>query len=370
MVLPSVQRSIDSFGANDTSYIHSNPDWTAGSMGYSPANPFTPVDIAIGDDEYIFIADSANNKIITVSKSGLLVTHQNLNTIGPINSPIGIDMNSKLNLLMVNGSDTIYCWHQYFNNIGIDSVIVGIDSTDSSFVFSGDPSLIDSISGIYPFYVDTSGVIPASFQGIAFGPADDNTIFVTDNANNRIIKLEMVFSTGALLKNEYLLPVFTGIYQEDIATFGSGAGTVDNPRGITTDSEGNVYFTQLGGNFFVQKLVLQGGQYVSDYELYVDPIMDLGRFGQTTDIAIGLEDAIFVVERDSGRVSKFHNKGIQAGKVADLGRKGLVEARFSLPRGVDVSKDEIVYITNTGMNKIERYQYSISDQDLPGEDQN
>jgi len=373
MVLPSVQRSIESFGANDTSYIHANPDWTASSMGYYPANPFTPVDIAIGDDEYIFVADSANNKIITVSKSGQLITHQNLNTIGPVEAPVGIAINSKLNLLIVNGSNVIYCWQQYFNNIGVDSIIVGFNAIDSSYIFSGKTALIDSITGIYPFYVDS--LENSSFQGIAFGPSSDNTIFVTDNANNRILKLEMVFSSGVRLKNNYLLPVFTGIYQENIATFGSGAGTVDNPRGITTDSEGNVYFTQTGGNFLVQKLVPQNDLYVSEYEGYQDPIMDLNRFDFPADIALGLNDAIFVIERDSteldsGRVSKFHNKGVLAGKVANLGRKGLVEARFTSPRAIAVSSDETVYIANTGKNKIERYQYSISSDDLPGDENN
>ena len=69
MLLPSVQSSIESFGANDTSYIHLNPDWDAATTGYTSANPMTPVDIAIGDDDYIFIADSANNQIITLLKS-------------------------------------------------------------------------------------------------------------------------------------------------------------------------------------------------------------------------------------------------------------------------------------------------------------
>ena len=89
--------------------------------------------------------------------------------------------------------------------------------------------------------------------------------------------------------------------------------------------------------------------------------MDLNRFISPTDIAIGFEDAIFVIDPgDSGRVSKFHNKGSQAGTKADLGRKGLVDARFTSPRGITVSDDEIVYVANTGANKIERYQYSIS----------
>ena len=69
MPLPSVISSPESFGANDTSYIHLDPDWTASSMGYFAESRMKPVDIAIGDDGYIFIADEDNDRVITVSQS-------------------------------------------------------------------------------------------------------------------------------------------------------------------------------------------------------------------------------------------------------------------------------------------------------------
>jgi hypothetical protein len=369
MLLPSVQSSVESFGANDTSYIHLNPDWDAATMGYTSVNPMTPVDIAIGDDDYIFIADSANNQIITLYKSGAIASTQNLNTITSIpgSGPLGIDINSKLNLLIVNGTNVIYVWNQYFNNIGIDSVIVDINLADTSYIFSGDPNLIDSVLGIHPFYIDENE--NSSFQGVAFGPSSENTVFVTDKGNNRILKLQLSITSGVLLENGFLFPSFTGIYDTVIASYGSGAGTVDNPRGITTDNDGNVYFTQLGGNFFVQKLEEQGDQYVSSYTLYEDPIMDLNRFISPFDIALGESDAIFVVDTgDSGRVSKFHNKGVLSGRISDLGRKGLIEARFNQPLGIAVSSEEIVYIANTGKNTIERYQYSVSERGLPDDE--
>ena len=206
-------------------------------------------------------------------------------------------------------------------------------------------------------------------MGVAYGPQDDNTVFLTDKGNNRIVKLNMVISTGVLLENRYLLPTFTGLYEADIATAGTGAGTVDNPRGITTDNDGNVYFTQFGSNFLVQKLKESGDVYISAYTLYQHPIMDLNRFIAPFDIALGESDAIFVVDTgDSGRVSKFYNKGISAGNPVNLGKKGLVEAVFNRPRSIAVSSDEIVFIANTGNQKIERYQYSVSDDDLPGDE--
>lgn len=366
MPLPSVQNSPDEFGANDTSYIHLNPDWYAETIGYVPGQSMLPVDIAIGEDDYIFIADNANNRVIAVTKSGQVATHQDLNTIELSKSPVGIDIDTKLNLLVVDGTNTVYVWNQYINNIGIESLLTR-GETDTSIIYLDDPALLDSVLRVNPFYVDEDG--NSSFQGVAFGPSADNTVFLTDKGNNRIVELKIYLSGAVLLKNGYFHPLFSGMYERDVATYGSGAGTVDNPRGITTDDAGNIYFTQLGGNFFVQKLKKQGDQYISAFTLYEDPIMDLNRFAGPCDIAIGEDDAIFVIDTaDSGKVHKFYNKGSRAGIDANLGRKGLSVARFDQPLGIAISEGEIVYVINTGRNRIERYQYSVSDSDLPPDD--
>jgi hypothetical protein len=364
MPLPSVLNSPESFGANDTSYIHLDPDWTASSMGYFAENPMKPVDIAIGDDGYIFIADENNNRVITVSQSGDLATYQGLNRISPVENPIGIDINSKLNLLIVNGTNTIYVWNQFINNSGI--LAVAFDTTENGDLnFTSNRSVLDSVLGIVPFYIDEDK--NSSFQDVAFGPVGDNTVFVTDKTNNRILKLDLVIR-GVVDIGRHYFPLFNGLFVENIAEFGSGAGTVDNPRSITCDDNGNIYFTQLGGNFLVQKLKQVGNIYRAAFTLYEDPIMDLNRFLGPQDLALGQEDAIFVIDAaDDGKVSKFHNKGTQAGKLANLGKNGLVDARFLNPLGIAVSDDEVVYITNTDNHSIERYQHSVSDDDIPQE---
>lgn len=366
MPLPVVESNPNAFGANDTSYIHINPDWNTTSLSYSGGSfTFTPVDIAIGTDDYIYVADQTNDRIAVIAKSGDIVSDQNLNEIEFLDNPVAIDIDKKLNLLITNGSHEIFCWNQYINNIGVDSVMVGI-SEDSTFIFSGEESTIDSIMGIYTFYADKK--ISSSFQGIAFGPAANNEVFVTDNGNNRIAKLRLVITGMVLLKNHFFHPIFTAVHEREIATYGSGAGTVDDPRSITCDEEGNIYFTQMGGNFKVQKLVRQNDNYLSAYTLYEDPIMDLNRFGAPYDIAIGSNDDIFVLDADSGRVYKFYNKGTRAGQEANLGNEGLVNEFFYHAMGLAVSSDEIVYIADTEQHMIKRYQFSVSEEDLPDEE--
>jgi len=362
MPLPSVQSSADSFGASDTSYIRLNLSWDAATIGYHPANPMTPVDLVIGEDGYLFIADSANNRVITVSQSGNLVTRQNLDSIEPIEAPVGLDVDSKLNLLIVNGTNVVYVWNQYLNNIGVDSIATGMNA-EQQLIFSADAAKIDSVLGIHSFYIDADET--SDFQGIAFGPSADSTVFITDKGNNRILQLKIRFSGAVKLKNNRIHPTFQGVYEKDIATYGSGAGTVDNPRGITVDNNGNVYFVQLGGNFLVQKLKRQGKRYISAYTLYEDPIMDLNRFEGPYDIALDKNENIFVIDTRAGKAYKFINNGNRAGQMASLGRKGLAEATFAFPRSIVVSDNDVVYIADVENHIIERFQLSISEEDLP-----
>jgi hypothetical protein len=365
MPLPAVLNSPDYFGASDTTYNRLNPAWDAIALGYNSPNPMRPVDIAIGDDSYIFVADNANDRIITLTTSGYVATHQNLNKIFPVEKPLGVAIDAKLNLLIVNGSNKVYVWNQYLNNIGVDAVIVGV-APDSSLLFSNSSNIIDSVLAINTFYNDDDP--NSSFQGVTFGPKADNSVFLTDKANNRIAHLEIEITGGVLLKNGRLHPIFSGRFVENIAEFGSGAGTVDNPRGITCDENGNIYFTQLGGNFSVQKLKKQGDSYIPGYVLYEHPIMDLERFAGPMDIALGNDDDIFIIDTaDSGRVSKFYNKGSNAGFQANLGRTGLVNARFTDGQGIAFSNQLIVYVADAEANRIERYKYSVSATDLPVE---
>lgn len=363
MPLPTVEPTPDAFGANDTSYIHLNPVWQASTLNYHASNEFTPADIAIGEDEYLFVADQANDQVLVLAKSGTVLSGNNLNKIKPVPHPVALDIDAKLNLLIVNGTNKIYGWNQYLNTVGVDSILERAEG--NRLLFEYNPARVDSLLGVHFFYEDPD---PASqFQGVAFGPAGENTLFVTDNGNNRILKLQLIYSGAVVLKNGWRFPTFAAVFEKDIATYGSGAGTVDNPRQITADDNGNIYFTQLGGNFLVQKLAPKGDVYESVYTLYEDAIMDLNRFAGPCDIALGKSDAIFVLDTASGSIFKFENKGTRAGKLANLGKKGLTEAVFQQALGLALSDDEVVFIAESGRHQIERYQYSVSESDLPPE---
>ena len=379
--VPRVQNA--SFGANDTNYVELSPVWNAQNLGYQFSHP---EDITIGPDGIIFVADKGNDRVVALSKAGNILTSHGLGSITGIPHPYGVAIDSKLNLLIANGSDTLYCWNQFLNYTEIDSIAdeaVLFDPAKNDtvlinfkkylqqvqsgqprldfrhFVFRKDPALVEKVRRIYPIYVAGNG---AQLNGVAAGPFGSGIIYVTESEYDKISEITLVPQIA--VKTDYGASLFqyTGIRTKDIATFGSGAGTVDDPWGITTDKEGDIYFTQLGGNFRVQKL--DGKSFKPVYVLYQDAIMDLNRFMMPTDITLdGLEN-IFVIDTQAKTVSKFANTGANAGQVLSLGKRGLATEEFNDARGIMVD-DNIVYVVESGENRIRRFQYSVSESDIP-----
>jgi len=385
--LPSPQSAPVSFGANDTSYIELQPIWDAAHL----ATPLSyPVDIVSGPDGLIFVADQNNNRIVTLSKAGIPVYDRGFDRLQGIARPCGLAIDSKLNLLIVNNSDTLYCWNQYLNSVDLDSVAVSgvfidpqtgnpVELTWNQVVdrllageafprivrlnFSKDNDLIEQAIGIYPLFIDPNQ--SAAYAGVASGPHGAETLFVSDSYSDRIFRLRLVPRLVFLTKSGNTVVQYRAVFTGDIATYGSGAGTVDTPGALAGDRQGNLYFTQLDGNFLVQKL--KAPDFSPQYVLYQHAIMDLERFSMPYDIALDDEGDIFVMDTGAGRVYKFDNSGKNAGQEIDLGDRGIATQIFTDARGI-MATNKVVYVAESGKNRIRRFQYSVSDDDLPDDD--
>jgi len=385
--LPTPKTTDTAFGANDTNYVELSPEWNNANLDHDFADPH---DITIGMDDIIYVADTGNDQIVAMSKSGEILTHDGLDHLKGIPHPTGVSVDSKLNVLISNQSNTVYCWNQYFNFTQIDSAATEalfynsetnktVQMTFSDYVtrlkkgeseleitdilFENNQSWIDRARTVYPIYVtEESG---SSINGVAAGQYGSDLFYLTESNYDRITEIRLVPDMAVKTNGGSVLFRYQGIHSREIASYGSGAGTVDDPWAIEVDEEGHIYFTQLGGNFRVQKL--EWPDFEPAYILGVHDIMDLGRFKSPTDIELDDQNAIFVIDRENRDVSKFHNAGRRAGQQAYLGKKGLVTALFEGAKGI-LAENGIVYVLESGENRIRRFQYSISEEDVPDDD--
>ncbi len=383
MPLPVPRQKPTTFGANDTSYVELFPVWNSAQLG---TQLDYPADIVMGPDGILFLADKNNNRVLALSKAGELLTSENLDQITPIQHPYGLALDSKLNLFIANGSDTLYCWNQYLNNANIDSIAESGRYLDAAtgnireYTFSeleqlyldGEPQLTlvdlifkraenaDRVRNIYPFFIDRQK--GAHYNGVAAGTYGDGMVYVTESGNNKIVKIGLFPQLAVRTGLGRILYQYKGMFIKNAVTVGSGAGTANAPYSIVCDNSEKLYFTQLDGNFKVQKL--ETTNFSPTFILYEHPIMDLDRFYSPVDIALDATNDIYVLDRHLGKVFKFYNSGVSAGHPAPLGEKGLAEATFNEANGLFVD-DNVVYVVESGDNRIRRFQYTVSEADIP-----
>jgi DNA-binding beta-propeller fold protein YncE len=184
----------------------------------------------------------------------------------------------------------------------------------------------------------------ARFTGVAMD--DENWLYLADSGRQMLLKYFV----------EDLSQVVT------LATFGSGGGTVDLPRGIAVDPWLNVYLAQEGGSFHVQKLRPSGDGYLPAVYFGLEGDT-LGQFMTPQDVAYDPDGYIYVADSGNHRIQKFTPHG---GMKIAFGDSGSAGEQFVFPSGIAVDEDLILYIADTGNDRVERYQLS-SEVDIPEE---
>ena len=94
----------------------------------------------------------------------------------------------------------------------------------------------------------------------------------------------------------------TGTFLSFLGTDRIGHGQLEEPNGIAIDHAGNIYVTEVGSNHRVEKLA-PDGTFIAEWK---GP--DVGFYGPRR-IAIGSDDAIYVVDQGRARIVKFSPDG-------------------------------------------------------------
>ena len=426
MTLPTSINSNTEFAAGDTTYLIVNPVWDE-TYGF-----VAPIEISIAPDGHIFVADSAANCIFVLDQSGnVLSGYDDLKDLDIIDdtviSPIDVDVDQKMNVYFIDGSNRIYRWNNYWNNVGVESFAAGAvfsntetgDTTRldhqnplwfellnhpewimTSIEWSNEQTMIDSILGPHVFfegswarntfadlYYESEN---NSFSGIAATLDSDNYIYAQDYHHNRIIKILLERSQYIQLSNGEFVWVHSGTYGQTVTAEGTGAGTVNLPLGIDVDYAGNLYYSQGGEFFAVHKVrpVVTGSYtvYQSVFQEGTNEIMDLFRFGSPADVAVDLNQNIYVANTEGQEVQVFNSNG-QLFKKAGVEEvtvdttmwvtQGNIDVQvdtfivkeikgfLNSPQAVTVDKRGVIYICDTPTSRILRYRLSNKlDEDL------
>ena len=426
MTLPTAINTNTQFTAGDTTYLLVNPIWD-GTYGFA-----APIEISIALDGHIFVADSAASRIFVLDQSGnVLSGYGDLNNLNIIDdtaiSPIDVDVDKKMNVYFIDGSDRIYRWSHYWNDVGIESfaaaaVFSYIATGDTirlgyrnpqwfetlnhpewtmiSVEWSNEQTVIDSILLPHVFF-EGSWVRNTfadlyyesennSFSGIAATLDSDNYIYAQDHHHNRIIKIILERSQYIKLSNGELVWTHSGTFGQTVIAEGTGAGTVNDPLGIDVDYAGNLYYSQGGDFFSVHKVrpIVTGAYtvYQSVFQEGTNEIMDLFRFGTPADVAVDLNQNIYVANTESQEIQVFDSNGqffkkagveevtvdttmwVTHGNVdveVDTFIMKEMKGFLTSPQAVTVDKRGVIYICDTPTSRILRYRLSNKlDEDL------
>ena len=426
MPLPSDINVNTEFVAGDTTYLLVNPIWDD-TYGF-----ITPIEISIAPDGHVFIADSAAKSIFVLDQSGNMLNGysslMNMNDIADtIIYPIDIDIDQKMNVFFIDGSNRIYRWNQYWNKIGIESyasfatflnpstgdtirrsnnsiqwfeLINHPDYIMIEVEWSNNQSMIDSISLPHVFFEGSwSRNVFADlyyesdknlFSGISTTLGNDNFMFAQDHYHNRIIKILMDRSQYIKLVNGERVWMHSGTFEQTVVSEGTGAGTVNAPLGIDIDYAGNLYYSQGGEFFSIHKVkpVVTGAYtvYQSAFQEGTNEIMDLFRFTLPADVAVDLNQNIYVANTEDQEIQVFDYNGkffrkagvdeitidtimyVEHGsQLVEIDTFIVKELKgfITSPQAITVDKRGVIYICDTPSSRVLRYRLSNQlDEDL------
>jgi len=404
--------SSELFGAGDTTYLQLKPIWDE-TYGLED-----PSEISISPDGRIFVSDRMGNSIHVFNQDGSRaegfeflgnLTNQN----GESLYPIDVDIDGKMNIFFIDGSEMIYVWNQYWNEVGISKIsssilfshvetdvdtMVDFDSdvwysmlnSDDWQIkeinFINDQNLIQDLLKPHVFYDGKEDINlfndafyqpdSSRFKGITSNSNQDNIFVVDDfggfNNQHRIIQIDFKRRLLIELNSNDTVWVYKGEFGSSIKGFGTGSGTVNKPSSLDIDYQGNLYYTQKGEFFPVHMIIPNySGDFAtfnSGFEPDINDIMDASQYGEVVDISVDNDKNVYIVDVEQKEVTIFNSKG-NFFKNIQYTVRGDSSFIMNAPVAITVDDRGILYVCDEADKSIYRFKLSNNlDEDIIIED--
>lgn len=287
-------------------------------------------------DGSFYVADKSNSRIRKIDSNGVVTTvagsvqgsADGMGVNARFNYPRGICMDSQGNLFITDSDN-----HR-IRKIAPDGMVT---------TFAG------STSG----FTDGSGIV-AKFRSPMYICIDafDN-LYVTDQGNHKIRKIT---PAG-------LVSTFAGTTAGSADGFGFQA-QFNSPEGICIDAAQNLYIVDTY-NHRIRKITPLGlvSTVAGSTWGYADGSAETAKFLYPTGIAIDSNGNLFVSD-EYDRIRKIDTQGVVStfagsGVAADVDGVGTA-ASFTIPRGVFVDENDVIYVCQQNNGKIRKITQILS----------
>jgi len=313
-----------------------------------------PSDIYLGVDNFLYIADTGNDRIVMMDLGGQI---QGISQ--PIPHPEAITQNDSLQLLIVNKTNAIY-------KIDLPKYAHHIDQAPVEKVFEEASRPTRQFTGItvhnnFEYYVTVIDVADSSVNFKAFS-------FIYDFNSDHTLKGPLPLNVNGTGLYSAILPTGIVSIREQYLDISSAA---EQTRAFIFTQTGRTKL--LRNNFKVQYITtffFEGSEFLTpNVALIGTDLYDPSKFYNPEDVAIDRAGFIFVV--DAGRAVddpdttkplpgfyRFAPSGKQLQAVLGAG-DGIQQ--FNNPKGIAVLpflEDQIVFIADTGNNRILMFKLS------------
>jgi DNA-binding beta-propeller fold protein YncE len=165
---------------------------------------------------------------------------------------------------------------------------------------------------------------PAEFAPKGVATDSAGNVYATDYSANKVYK----YSPGGKLLLSW-------------GSQGNGPGQLDSPDGVAVDSAGNVYIADQG-NDRIEKFSASG-QFESQIGDTGNPGSNPGQFFSPDAIAVDSHDNLYVADQGNNRIQTFSSSGQPLLQIGGLGEP----PDLSEPEGVAVDRDGNIYVADT-----------------------